>query len=157
MGKLLPKNGTTDTTRLEVDGDWYDIKTQISGWDRSRINSHGMVQVREAEVGKRPKKGEKIKMETQVKQHQLEQFKIAAWLTAWSHNENITSGTIGRLPSADYDAILDKIEELEEAADGPDEDDPLAESSNGSSGKTSKDTPQTQTASTTNKAISGKS
>lgn len=155
MSGLLPKNGVTNTVRIEIDDAWYDIKNEISGWHRSKINSHGQVMVREAEVGKRPKKGDKVQMETRVEQHKLEAFKIGVYLSAWSHDENITANSIQRLTPKHYNAILDKIEELEEEADGPDEDSPLEESSNGSSGKTSKDTLPIQTASASKKATSG--
>lgn len=138
---LMPRDGGA-RRRIEITaeidpssvGDWYEIKTRLGYYERAQAsNARGVsfkVPARKLERGNvlDPHELVTVSMDNQA---DAMHYRLAIYLSAWSHAEDISSLTIKRIPEAHVAAILDAIEEVEREQDGPQLGDPLANGSTG--------------------------
>lgn len=131
---LLPER--INTVKIDgAEGDSYTLKEMISGYERRKVESAGMlVQMTRDQFDKRlsgsDRANDLIYMKPNAHDMQLEMLLI--YLVSWSHGESITRRTLKRLPPADWDMLISKVAELQEAQYGPTEEDhdgPLGEPS----------------------------
>lgn len=103
-----------ETVRVEIDGDWYEIKTALGWYEQKKT---GMAEA--VTLGVPTAVVDKGKLEAgdvfQVKIGTADVIlrKLQLYLVGWSHSAPRNEENIKRIPPAHVDAILGKIKELE--------------------------------------------
>lgn len=118
------------------DGDWYEIKTMLSWFEREQsapINGFKL-QMPYGKTKKDLQDDEMVDVVPNTASASLR--KLALYLAGWSHPEPCNSEYMRRIPKTHFDLIMERIEQLETLQDGPTVTSEVGKSSNGSSGPT---------------------
>lgn len=123
-----------EVERIEMDdGDWYELRTQLSWYHRNSVALPNALtfhvawaNVKAGDIQLPKSDLVPVTLDGLV---ELQLKKLMVYIKAWSHREPITEKTVKRIPPAHARRLLERIEELEEKQDGPAEDSPLAEPS----------------------------
>ncbi len=108
------------------DGDWYELKTQLSFYDEQVENLGTVISL--AEFKDEARAGDFADSEMAVAQRIMDRMpmvelstkkklsKLKAWLLDWSHPDPLTVANIRRIPPHQAEVLLKEIEALFEAS-----------------------------------------
>lgn len=133
---LLPRTVAAERITMP-DGDWYEIKTLLSGFEREQgapINGFKM-QMPYGKTKENLADDEMVDVVPNTANAELR--KISLYLVRWSHPDECKSEQMRRIPKSHWDKLLERIEELEKIQDGPAPESEAGKHSNGSSEPTS--------------------
>jgi hypothetical protein len=101
-----------DVVRVDVDGDWYELKTVLGWYDDALIHEASRRILIPVERGNLVRDGA---VEVRMQNAPTDLVRLRARLRAWSHSEPLTEDNIKRIPPAHAAILLSRIGELEEA------------------------------------------
>lgn len=132
---LIGDRKNMDTVEVVVDGDVYTLVTQISGYERDKINEASLLLT--IPRGEAVKDDPDSQMIGRPKGSDRNMLLKQYFIISWSHGNLVTKALLKTMPAHHDDAVLDAIEELMERQNGASEDSPLEPHSMILSGKTS--------------------
>ena len=132
---LLGSRKSMETTDVVVDGDTYTLVTQISGYERDKINEASLLlTIPRGEAVKDDPDSQMIgRPQGSRRNFLLKQY----FIIAWSHGNIVKDSMLKDMPAHHDDAVLEAIDKIMENQNGASEDSPLEERSTPSSIKTS--------------------
>lgn len=111
------------TRRVEIDGEWYELRTQLGWYAREKASAANAV--RFFVKGKDLEEIEDREVEGKLDTATANMRKFIVYLKSWSHSEPLTEENIRRIPAAHARRLVTEITELEKLQDGLNETDPL--------------------------------
>jgi hypothetical protein len=128
-----------DTHRVEIDGDWYDLRKALGHFHRTMVSQVGAVTLHLRGRDVRDASKDFIIADNDTVAATLENtaennnLRLYAYIRAWSHPEPVSKDNCKRIPPAHAAALLREITQLQRHQDGPKDSDPLASNSTSSS------------------------
>ena len=112
-----------ETVTVEVDGDTYTLRTQISGFERDLINQKAVTMRMPRYKAERGDPNEMV--DVVVNQADYNQFAKKIFIKSWSHKAQITAQNLRLMLPHHDDAVMKKIREIMKEQVGESEDSPL--------------------------------
>lgn len=123
MGLINENTGKRIT--VNVGENTYELKTMISAYERREIDTAGFLMEVSQDQFSKGLRDDFMLMRPNVAARELKMLRT--YLVSWSHTESLSASNIKRLPPRDWDALIDKINEVQKEQYGPAEDSELGE------------------------------
>lgn len=102
----------SQTIRVEIDTDWYELKTELGWYEQRRIDdARARVAIPLERGNLRPDAKVQVAMSTAER----DLLRLETRLVRWSHGAALVAANIRLLPASHARVLLDKITELEAA------------------------------------------
>lgn len=115
------------TKTIEVDGDWYEIKTELTGFERDQIRQEAVRMEMPRSQAERDDPDATVNVAMNTAKYNLNLKKV--FIVRWSHEETLSASNLRRMPAHHDDAVLKEINAVMRRMDGAKHDSPLEKSS----------------------------